>query len=181
VLIGPPKPIFRVILLPGPAATKSVARRARRPEDEHEYEPELWLYTVPAGMAERGREERRRPMFVADGRTVAMGEIALVVAYRGDLLPVWTRLLRLIECETRAGAAEDEADRTPDDAELQALSEQFRYDRDLITAEETERWLEERGLTLDDFSAYCLRHYWADRSDVADDSAIRHGRVRCRV
>ena len=28
------------------------------------------------------------------------------------------------------------------------MSEQFRYERDLITAEETERWLADRGLTL---------------------------------
>ena len=41
--------------------------------------------------------------------------------------------------------------------------------RDLITAEDTERWLEERGLTLDDFNGYFVRHYWADRLDQASE------------
>jgi hypothetical protein len=32
----------------------------------------------------------------------------------------------------------------------------------LITAEETERWLADRALTLSDFSDYFLRHYWRE-------------------
>ncbi len=50
-----------------------------------------------------------------------------------------------------------------DEAALQSAVEQFRYERDLITAEETERWLEARGLTLDDFSDYFVRHARAQR------------------
>jgi len=129
----------------------------------------LWLYTVPARMAERGREAWTRPMFAAGGRTVALGEIVLAAHCRGDLLAAWTQLLQLVECEARAADADDDG-ALADDSVLQSLSEQFRYDRDLITAEETERWLADRGLTLDDFSAYCVRHYWADRAGDADAS-----------
>ena len=38
----------------------------------------------------------------------------------------------------------------------------FRYEYDLITAEETEEWLGNRGLTLDDFTDYFTRNYWAN-------------------
>ena len=61
----------------------------------------------------------------------------------------------------------DDEEDGPDDERLQAMSDQFRYERDLITAEETERWLEDRGLTLDDFNAHFLRHYWADTFERA--------------
>jgi hypothetical protein len=39
---------------------------------------------------------------------------------------------------------------------------QFRYDNDLISAEETERWLEARGLDTDEFQDFFDRSYWAD-------------------
>ncbi|MEP6685523.1 MAG: hypothetical protein ABJB22_01990, partial [Verrucomicrobiota bacterium] len=41
----------------------------------------------------------------------------------------------------------------------------FRYAHNLITAEETEHWLEERGLTLEDFSDYFIRTYWRNALD----------------
>ncbi len=103
-------------------------------------------------------------MFVADGRPITVGDIVLAAHGRGELQPAWTRLLVLLECEQQAEIAEGEEE-GPDDERLQAMSDQFRYERDLITAEETERWLEDRGLTLDDFNAHLLRHYWADTFD----------------
>ncbi len=47
-----------------------------------------------------------------------------------------------------------------DDAAVAAAAEAFRYEHDLITAEETERWLEKRALSLDDFTDYFVRQYW---------------------
>lgn len=76
--------------------------------------------------------------------------------FRGELEPAWQDLLRLVAAERKADAEELELD---DDA-IDRTAEQFRYQRDLITAEETEQWLAERGLTLSDFSAHFVRHYW---------------------
>ena len=59
-----------------------------------------------------------------------------------------------------------------DDSAIDAAAEQFRYQHDLITAEETERWLEERGLDLGDFSAYFVRHYWAETANETAGDAI---------
>lgn len=69
-------------------------------------------------------------------------------------------------------AAEDEAD--ADDDEVQAASEKFRYDHDLISAGETEEWLAARAMTIDDFADWiygqvCLRH--AGRSEATPDDA----------
>jgi len=46
-----------------------------------------------------------------------------------------------------------------DEAAISAAAEQFRYRHDLITADETEAWLANRGLTFDDFSDYFARQY----------------------
>lgn len=81
--------------------------------------------------------------------------------FRGELQPLWQNLLRLVEAEKKAA----ERDLEIGDSAIDRAAEQFRYEHDLITAEETEHWLEERGLTLSDFSDYFVRHYWGDQAD----------------
>ena len=76
--------------------------------------------------------------------------------FRGELQPVWNELLRCVECEAQSGDADME------ESAIDAAVEKFRYDHDLITAEETEQWLEARGLTMDDFGNYFGRHYWGN-------------------
>jgi hypothetical protein len=110
-------------------------------------------------MTERGAWNR--PVLVADGRTFTVADVILAAHGRGELQPAWTSLLELVECEKRAAGLAERDDVTADEGTLQSMSERFRYERDLITAEETERWLVNRGLTLEDFDAYFLRHYWA--------------------
>jgi len=77
--------------------------------------------------------------------------------FRGELDSIWRDLLRGVECESQSGDAE------MDDTIIDSAVEKFRYDHDLITAEETEQWLEARGLTMDDFGEYFARHYWKDK------------------
>jgi hypothetical protein len=116
-------------------------------------------------MAESGRFAWNVPVFVAGGKTVAVGHIVAAAHSRGELLEPWNAFLALVESEKRAAGSDDDEEAEADEEELQSLSEQFRYDRDLITAEDTERWLADRGLTLDDFNAHFLRHYWASTLD----------------
>ena len=78
--------------------------------------------------------------------------------FRGELDSTWTELLRCVEAERRA----DELDMELDDSVIADAAEAFRYEHDLITAEETEAWLATRGLTLDDFTDYFTRRYSAD-------------------
>src|SRR5207247_11383864 len=77
--------------------------------------------------------------------------------FRGELEAKWQEFLEAIEAEKRS----DELDFDLDDAAISSAAEAFRYEYDLITAEETEEWLANRGLTLDDFTDYFTRHYCA--------------------
>jgi hypothetical protein len=79
--------------------------------------------------------------------------------WRGDVDDLWQRFL--LRCAAEKMSDEQEMD-IEDDA-LDSAAETFRYERDLITAEETEQWLTARHLTLDDFSDYFARQYWGNR------------------
>jgi hypothetical protein len=78
--------------------------------------------------------------------------------FRGELEVKWKEFLEAIE----AGKRSDELDFDLDEAAISSAAEAFRYEYDLITAEETEEWLANRGLTVDDFTDYFTRHYWAN-------------------
>ena len=75
--------------------------------------------------------------------------------FRGELEDRWQKFLRHVAAEERA----DELELALDESAISAAAEEFRYRHDLITAEETEAWLANRGLTLDDFSDYFARQY----------------------
>jgi hypothetical protein len=87
--------------------------------------------------------------------------------FRGELDATWKRFLARVAAEKQA----EEQDLDPDEEAISAAAEAFRYDHDLITAEETEAWLENRGLTFDDFSDYFCRQYYASvlQDIVADE------------
>jgi hypothetical protein len=76
--------------------------------------------------------------------------------FRGELESIWKDFLCKINAEERA----KELDLELDGNAIEEMAELFRYEHDLITAEETERWLEQRGLTLENFSDYLASQYW---------------------
>ncbi len=111
-----------------------------------------------------GGTEYHRPIITVGSDTYTAQDIIDAAHFRGELPPVWREFLRTIACEKRA----DEEGREPDEAAVGTAMQTFRYDHDLITAEETERWLAGRDLTLSDFGAYFTRRYWGE--------ALRDGR-----
>jgi hypothetical protein len=78
--------------------------------------------------------------------------------FLGEVQTPWSELMNGIACEESANTLDLE----PDDDVLNSMSEDFRYAKDLLTIEETERWLLARDLTEDDFSTYLVRRYWQD-------------------
>ncbi len=86
--------------------------------------------------------------------------------FRGELDDKWQKFLRQIAAEERA----DELELDLDDSAISAAAEEFRYRHDLITAEETEAWLANRGLTFDDFSDYFARQYCVGAVDESFSS-----------
>jgi len=110
-------------------------------------------------------------VFAAGPRVFTVRDVIYAGQLRGELDSTTAKLQRSAAREHQA--AEERLE--PDFQAIAALSEQWRYERDLITAEETEQWLDERGLTLDDFNDYFLRQYWHDSPEAhlavaADDS-----------
>src|SRR5215813_5645834 len=87
---------------------------------------------------------------------------------RGALNPHWARFLEAHTLETAAA----ELERDPDPESLQSMSEEFRYTYDLLTAEETEKWLSARDLSEEDFAAYFSRAYWLDHRDELPDREV---------
>ena len=107
-------------------------------------------------------------VFVSDKRPYTVREVIDGAHFRGELDPAWNELLRLLAAEAKADAQELEYD----DAAIDLAAERFRYDHDLITAEETERWLAQRGLGLADFGAYFVRHYWGEQLDEVEPERL---------
>ena len=78
--------------------------------------------------------------------------------FRGELAAPWESVLISRAAQERA----DDLGQEPGDGELQALVDDFRYERDLLTTEELERWLLLRDLTEADFCDHFVRRYWQE-------------------
>jgi hypothetical protein len=101
----------------------------------------------------------RKVVFLCGDRAFTLADVLDAALFRGELQPGWNDLLRLIAAERQA----EEQTLEYSQESIDSAAEQFRYDHDLITAEETERWLTERGLSLGDFGAFFVRHYWGEQ------------------
>ena len=68
---------------------------------------------------------------------------------------------KLQSCQRRAGAAA----LSPDAVEIQLLANEFRYEHDLLTAEDLLHWLKQRDLNVEDFQHYIEQCYWLEHLD----------------
>jgi hypothetical protein len=94
------------------------------------------------------------------------GDAVDAAVFRGELEQKWQAFLHHVAAEERA----DELELELDDSVISAAAEEFRYRHDLITAEETEKWLANRGLTFEDFSDYFARQYCVGAVDESFSS-----------
>src|SRR2546429_1940876 len=97
-----------------------------------------------------------RVIFSSGERGFTAKDVVDCALVRGEIDPLWKESLRVAECDRLANERELELD----DSALDSAAIAFRYKHDLITAEETERWLEDRGVSLAEFSEYFARQYW---------------------
>ncbi len=98
-----------------------------------------------------------RVIFSRDEENFTARDVIDAALVRGDLARPWEDFVRALECERRATEEEIELDESAIDSAAVA----FRYQHDLITAEETERWLDDRGVTMEEFGEYFARQFWA--------------------
>jgi hypothetical protein len=102
---------------------------------------------------------RQATLFYAGGRDFTCSQVLSAAEFRGELEPIRDTLRGGLAC---LSYAEDEGFE-PDTEDLQEASSAYRYENDLTTAEETEAWLQEHDLTLEDFTAFFERRYWLER------------------
>src|SRR3954463_15898368 len=107
--------------------------------------------TVPA-------QKEDRVLFTCGPKAFSVRDTIDAAHFRGEIERPWRDFLRRAAAEQRASDTDAEAEGSAIDEAAVA----FRYEYDLITAEETEAWLEARGLTLSDFSEYFARRQWTE-------------------
>lgn len=132
--------------------------------------------------------ERRRPLFTVGIRSYDRHDVIVAAILRGEWQDLVEQTRRGLACvqHHRLGAAE------PDSFDLEAAAQEFRYARNLITAEETEAWLARSSLTFEDWTVYLERSLLrtalaseiedvVSRYDIADDELKRalHAEAVC--
>lgn len=100
-----------------------------------------------------------RSVFEARGRTYTLGHVFAAAAFGGWTGGFWKELEDGLAC---AAYADDEGFEI-DTVELQESADRFRYQRNLVTAEETERWLSDHDVDEDDLVGWLERRYWRER------------------
>jgi hypothetical protein len=105
-------------------------------------------------------------LFLAGGVAYTVDDAIASAAFRGELDAAIAETLALAAAEERAA----EQDLEVGSDALQASSESFRHEHDLISAGETEEWLESRGMTADDFSEWLYQRLCVNLSGFADTS-----------
>ena len=103
-----------------------------------------------------------RSLFTVAGRTFGWEDVLLAAELRGELGPLERQTRQGRACVRRLMA---EAGIVPAEA-VRAAATVFRYDRNLLAAEELEAWLDARGLSVADWNGYLrrllLRERWVD-------------------
>jgi hypothetical protein len=102
--------------------------------------------------------------FRLDDQDITIGEVLAASLAGGELTPI---LQEISSRHAAAGAARQRGIELGDDA-LQTAFDEWRGDRDLIAAEELERWLEHHDVSLDDVAAYLETRLLSDRLGEVD-------------
>lgn len=102
-----------------------------------------------------------RPLFAVGEDRYTWGDVVLTAMLTGRWLPLERAVREGLAClrQAEAGAAAETEEL------VEARAAEFRYDRELITGEETEAWLARRGLDTSDWMEWvrreALRELWA--------------------
>lgn len=108
------------------------------------------------------RSHGNPPSFYLGDRAFTVDDVLDAAEFRGELQNFWKDYLKAVASERAAQAAGREASAE----DVQSRSEEFRYSHDLVTAEETEAWLRQRGISQTDFQHYFVRRHWLDQRDL---------------
>ena len=107
-----------------------------------------------------------RPIFEAGGVVYGWRHVLDLARFLGELDPIMAGVRTSLACLELARHRKMTLGK---DALKDAL-DSLRYDRDLITAQETEVWLTQNDITLADLNSYLERRNWKER--LAGDDAV---------
>ncbi len=114
----------------------------------------------------------RQNVFFVGRREYVWLDVFLAAMLRGEWHHFEQQLAGGLAC--LAACADDRAE-WPDDRQIEAAANTFRYERDLITSDETISWLDRAGLTMDAWTDYLVRRLLRDRlPDRCDGLQLRH-------
>jgi hypothetical protein len=102
-----------------------------------------------------GSDLAARDAFTAGATTYRWADVFVSAHLRGDWADLEDRARAGLAAEAAGGGA------GPD---IEALADAWRYDRDLLTADDLEAWLQARGLGFGDWTAYLRRTALRTRS-----------------
>jgi hypothetical protein len=102
--------------------------------------------------------------FAVDERTFTWRDVATAAVLRGDWAALEDRLRRGLALVRRAAQEGNGVS----EKELEAAAQEFRYERDLVAAEEMEAWLEGAGLSVEDWMGFIERELLRARGDRPD-------------
>ena len=112
-------------------------------------------------MAGPSESERDPALFEVAGRRIVVSEVVRAAEVRGRIHePRATFVADLALQQACEGRGE-----TLDPADVERACDDWRYERGLLTAEETEAWFAARGLSLSELDAFCRRRLWRDRAE----------------
>lgn len=118
------------------------------------------------------------PLFRTSSNTYTWLDMALAAMVRGE----WEAFNDRVSRGAALAAHAETQDSWPDSADVDAAATAFRYDRDLLTVDETEEWLERSGMTMDMWSGVLMRDLLRaeDAGDNLDEVAVadNHALVR---
>ncbi len=98
-------------------------------------------------------------IFESSGSQYTVEQILVAAEFRGEMVDIRKEMQDSLSCREYA----EEEGFVLDEETLQADSDAFRYQHRLITVEETDTWLSECNLTLDDLSDFLERDHWRKR------------------
>ena len=123
-----------------------------------------------------------RSLFTVAGRTYAWEDVLLAAELRGELGELEQQTKQGLACLRRLAT---EPDALPAET-LRAAATVFRYEHNLLAAEELETWLAARGLSAADWNGYLrrliLRERWADELEqIASEFAVGDDEVEAAL
>lgn len=101
-----------------------------------------------------------QPVFEVDGETFYWEDVILAAMRSGG----WAALERAAREGLAVAARLDRSDEPDPEEEIEEAANQFRYDRDLLRADDVEEWLAARGVTVEEWMDLIRREVLRQRA-----------------